>query len=200
MSISWLAILCALVLVFWALGAYNRLVGLRASVAQHLQTVVQLWHDQAQIICERVEQHEPSGESPSRWATIDEDLQRWRSLALSARQLTACLPALQTQPASVASVENIASVLVARHILEANWQRLSCAQADLAGEPVPADLHLLWSQHELLIKERLQTYDSAVTAYHEAIGQFPASVLAKALGFRPTSSLGERKAPAVLSS
>ena len=196
---SWLAILCALVLVFWALGAYNRLVGLRASVAQHLQSVAQLWQAQAQNICQRIEQHELSGDASSRWAAIDEDEQRWRSLALSARQLMACLAALHTQPPLAASIDNVASVQAARQILEANWQRLSSAQADLAGEPVPADLQLLWSQHELLLNERLHSYNSAVASYHEAIGQFPASMLAKAMGFQPTARLGESNAPAAIS-
>jgi LemA protein len=179
----------ALIVVFWALGAYNRLVGLRATVVQHLQNLLELWQAQAQMICTRLAPYEPGEDGGSRWITVDEETQRWRALALSARQFMACCDTLQTPNQQPPAHDDAAAVRAARHIFEANWQQLRDAHADLAGAAVPVDLQLLWSQHELLLKDRLESHTQAVRAYHAAIGQFPASMVAWIFRFEHTGQL-----------
>jgi LemA protein len=188
-STSFVSILLAAVLVFWALGAYNRLVRLRAQVVRSLQALAQLWQTQAQAVGVRLEQFAQGRETESQWATLDEDALRWRPLTLAARQFLACLAILQAKPQQIAALDDVSSVRAARDIFEANWQRLRNEQEDLAGTPIPPDLQLLWAQHEPLALERLRDYNQAVRAYHQGIGQFPALLLAWLFGFGMTSEL-----------
>jgi LemA protein len=178
------------VLVFWALGAYNRLVRLRGQVARSLQALAQQWQAQAQAVGVRLEQYAQGRETESQWASLDEDALRWRPLTLSARQFLSCLAVIQSKPQQIAALDDLSSVRAARDIFEANWQRLLNAQEDLAGASVPPDLQVLWAQHEPLALERLRDYNHAVQAYSQAISQFPALVLAWVFGFGATGELG----------
>lgn len=182
-------IAAALILVFWALGAYNRLVGLRAAVLHHLQVLLQAWMAQAQMIDARLAPYGPGDGANSAWMGVDEETQRWRSLALSARQFIHCCEALGSTAPRLASQDDVASVRAARQLFEANWQNLRDAHADLAGNAVPDDLQSQWAQHELLLKDRLKAYNDAADQYHHAIEQFPASMLAAIFPFERTGSL-----------
>ena len=189
MSSTVITIALLAITVFWALGAHNRLVRLRSHVAQQLQQLVQLWQAQAQAVGLRLEQYAQGRETESQWATLDDDALRWRPLTLAARQFLACLSVLQGKPQQLAVVDDVASVRAARDIFEAAWQRLTAEQEDLAGDAVPPDLQILWAQHEPAAQRKLQEYDDAVAAYHRAIHQFPALLLAWLFGFVMTGKL-----------
>jgi LemA protein len=189
-STSLITIVLACILVFWALGAYNRLVRLRGQVARSLQALASTWQTQAQAVGLRLEQYAQGRETESQWASLDDDALRWRPLTLSARQFLACLTVLQAKPAQVAALDDLSSVRAARDIFESNWQRLINAHDDLAGAPVPPDLQVLWAQHEPMAQERLRDYNQAVQAYAQAISQFPAALLAWVFGFGMTGELG----------
>jgi LemA protein len=189
MSSTVITIAILAITVFWALGAHNRLMRVRSQAAQALQQLVQLWQGQAQAIGLRLEQYAQGKETESQWAALDGDALRWRPLTLAARQFLACLSMLQGKPQQIAAVDDVSSVRAARDIFEAAWQRLLAEQEDLAGTPVPPDLQILWAQHESAAQSKLQEYDEAVTAYHQAIGQFPALLLAWVFGFTMTGKL-----------
>jgi LemA protein len=189
MSATLITAMLATVLVFWALGAYNRLVRLRGHVARSLQALAAQWQAQAQAVGVRLEQYAQGRETESQWATLDDDALRWRPLTLAARQFLACLAVLQAKPQQIAALDDVSSVRAARDIFESNWRRLQNAQDDLAGTPMPPDLQVLWAQHEPLALERLRDYSQAVLAYHQAIGQFPALLLAWLFGFSMTGEL-----------
>jgi LemA protein len=181
-------ILCA-VLVFWALGAYNRLVRLRSQVMRSLQLLVQLWQGQAQAIYAQLEQYAQGRETESQWAALDDDAPRWRPLSLAARQFLACLAVLHAKPQQIGALDDISSVRAARDIFESHWQRLHETQDDLAGTTMPPELEILWAQHEGSAQQHLSEYNEAVDAYHEAIGQFPALLIAWLFGFNMTGRL-----------
>ena len=189
MSASWIALLLAAIAVFWALGAYNRIIRLRTQVMRSLQMLASLWQAQAQAVGLRLAQFAQGQETQSQWATLDEDALRWRPLALAARQFLVCLGCLQAKPHLIAVPDDVASVRAARDIFKAHWQRLQNEREDLAGAPVPPDLQQLWAEHELLSQERLLDYGQAVHTYHQAIGQFPALLLARLCGFGVTGEL-----------
>jgi LemA protein len=189
MSSTVITIALLAITVFWALGAHNRLVRLRSHVVQSLQQLVSLWQSQAQAVGARLEQYAQGRETESQWATLDDDALRWRPLTLAARQFLACLSVLQAKPQNLAAVDDISSVLAAREIFEAAWLRLTTEQDDLAGTPVPPDLQILWAQHDSAAQRKQQEYDEAVTAYHQAIDQFPALLLAWVFGFGMTGKL-----------
>jgi LemA protein len=184
-------LLCsALVLVFWVLGAYNRLVRLRSQVVRSLQALMLQWRSQAVMLNQRLEQFAQGTESESQWAMLGEDALRWRPLALSARQFLTCLAVLEAHPQHIAALDDISAVRAAREIFESHWRRLVMMQDDLAGTPIPPDLHIMWAQHESVAQEKCRDYNSAVHNYHEAIRQFPAIILAWLFGFGITAELG----------
>ncbi len=189
MSATVITLIIAAILVFWALGAYNRLVRLRAQVARRLQALALQWQAQVQQISERLEQYAQGQETESQWASLDDDAPRWRPLLLAARQFLACLGQLQTRPEQIAALDDASSVRAARDIFETAWLRLQTAQDDLAGANVPPDLSVLWAQHEPAVLEKLRDYNEAVQDYHQAIGQFPALLLAWLFGFGMTAKL-----------
>ena len=178
------------ILVFWALGAYNRLVRLRGQVSRSLAALATQWQTQAQAVGVRLEQYAQGRETESQWASLNDDAMRWRPLTLAARQFLACLAVIQAKPQQIAALDDVSSVRAARDIFEANWQRLQSEQDDLAGTAIPPDLQILWAQHEPLALEKLRDYNQAVRAYCLAIGQFPAAVLAWIFGFSVTGELG----------
>jgi LemA protein len=189
-STSFIVVLLACILVFWVLGAYNRLVRLRGQLTRSLQSLAQQWQLQAQAVGQRLAQYSQGRETVSQWDSLDEDALRWRPLDLSARQFLACLVVLQAKPQEIAALDDLSSVRAAREIFEANWQRLVSAQDDLAGAPMPPDLQVLWAQYEQLAVERLRDYNQAVQIYNQAIGQFPAVLVAWVFAFRMTGELG----------
>lgn len=189
MNATLIAAALATVLVFWILGAYNRLVRLRGHVAKSLQELAVQWQAQAQAVGLRLEQYAQGRETESQWASLDEDALRWRPLTLAARQFLACLAVLQAKPTQVAALDDASSVRAARNIFESNWQRLLGVQDDLAGAPIPPDLQVLWALHEPLAQERLRDYNLSVQAYNQAINQFPALLLAWLFGFNATGEL-----------
>lgn len=189
MSLTLIVSLVAAILVFWILGAYNRIVRLRGQVTRNLQALVSQWQLQAQAVGLHLEQYAQGRDTESQWATLDDDALRWRPITLSARQFLACLAILQTKAQQLAAVDDVSSVQVAREIFEANWLRLKNAQEDLAGTPVPPELQLLWAKHEPISHERLHDYNEAVRAYHQAITQFPTLLIAWVFGFGATAQL-----------
>jgi LemA protein len=186
-STSVIALSLAAVLVFWALGAYNRIVRLRAQVARDLRGLLLTWRSQVAAISARLEQYSQGSESESQWAGLDDDALRWRPLTLSARQFLACLKVLEAKPQAIAALDDASAVHAARDVFESHWQQLQVEQEDLAGAPMPPELRMLWAQHETAVQERLRDYNAAVDAYHEAIGQFPALLLAWLFGFGMTA-------------
>jgi LemA protein len=179
----------AAILVFWVLGAHNRLVRLRSQVVRNLQALAQMWRAQVSDISLRLDQYSQGSESESQWAGLDSDALRWRPLTLSARQFLACLQVLEAKPQTIAGLDDVSAVHAARAVFESHWQRLQIEQEDLAGAPVPPELKMLWVQHEAGVLERLRDYNAAVDAYHQAIGQFPALLLAWLFGFGMTARL-----------
>jgi LemA protein len=187
LSTSVVSLIVAAVLVFWALGAYNRLVRLRAQVVRSLQDVTQIWRQQVSQISAQLEQYSQGSESESQWAGLAEDAPRWRPLTLSARQFLACLKVLEAKPHTLAAFDDVSAVRAARDVFESHWHQLQVEKEDLAGAPVPHELKLIWVQHEASVLERLRDYHAAVEAYHQAIGQFPALLLAGLFGFGKTA-------------
>ena len=179
---AWIGVIVLLVALFWALGAYNRLTRLRARAWLTLDQVLESWTAQANLLSERLAPYEPQADS-SAWVAVHDETLQWRALAAAARQLATCCKALAIGGGKLPDRDALASVWEARAVFDSHWQRLKEAHADLAGAAIPADLQTMWSQHELLAGERVAACQQALAAYHGAIHQFPASVLARFFKF-----------------
>ncbi len=176
-------VVCALV-VFWVLGAYNRLVGLRSQVVQALQVLATQWQANAQGLRSEIADLSRAPDSDSAWASLGDDAASWRLLAQSARQFQACLAALAAKPHALPTRDDLSSASAAHEVMQSAWQRLKSTHDDLAGEAVPQSLALLWQHQQQQALDKLQHYNSHASAYNHAVQQFPALLVAWIFGFK----------------
>jgi LemA protein len=175
----WIAAATAAVLAFWVLGAYNRLVALR-------NTVADAWSQADEALRRRGEGTE---------ALVS---------ALRA-PLVAELGSLDALWAAHAQAARAAGAMSARPLLAANAQAWAEAERHLGaaasrvfalaeghGEAIRGDETLgaavnaaraAWSEGEEHLRFARQLFNAAAAAYDEAIAIFPTSLLSRAFGF-----------------
>ncbi len=177
------------VTVFWALGAYNRLVKLRSDMVRALQSLAVQWQSSAQAVRHELATLSHTQESDSTWASLGDDANNWRPLALATKQFQACIAGVLAKPNAAPPVDDIASIRAAHEVMQGAWQRLSDTHEDLAGAAVPQRLALLWQEQSLLAQEKLRQYNACVQAYNQSVAQFPAIFLAWIFAFDPAQSM-----------
>jgi LemA protein len=175
MLTSPLAWLAAALLLFWAFGAYNRLVRLRADakiafeqVERQLQQEVLLVSSlQAQVALR------PHEAEPAAWITLQG----------AATQLAVTLALARQAPLDTDRVD---ALCAAGDVLAMAWERIQRLDThDLAGPRLPEELG---TQHATLradLRAAKEAFNRAVANYNEAIAQFPAALLAWVFAFRP---------------
>ena len=177
------------VLFFWAVGAYNRLVVLRASVAKQFAAVdaqlirVLVWL-QGNLPASMRDMLSEMEEAALPEALLKND----RDLKLLAilEALSDSLDLARTQPLSAVVMQKVNQDRLAL----AAWAK-SEVRAGQSGEatwfidPLPYKFDRLKAQAWPL----MDAYNQAATKYNDAVLQFPASVLAKQLNFVPAQTL-----------
>jgi LemA protein len=175
----------AAVAVFWSVGAYNRLVRLRsdanaafAALQSELSKQVQLVHDCVP----------PEDEwAPSQFTGGSAF---WGGLQGAASQLSASLASAKSRPLDP---ERIAALGAAQEVLSMAWDRAERDDAhDLAGPRLPENFSGERQQLVRMTQAATEHFNQAVTRYNEAIGQFPAVMLAWLFGFHPARGLRAR--------
>lgn len=181
----------AAVLLFWGVGAYNRLMRLRADANIAFATVDGELARQVEL----VRQHLPPPE-PTQPAPLDgEPTSFWSGLHAAAGQLAATLSAARGKPLDAA---NIAALNAAQQVLGTAWERAERDDAhDLAGPRLPETMLLRRQQMLLQAHAATEAFNQAVTRYNEGIAQFPALVLAWLFGFKPARPLSPVIVPAL---
>lgn len=178
---GWFWGLCALT-VFWALGAYNRLVRLRAQAAgkyAELMAVLQVQIDLAQQTLSD--------------AAADPALQRaaadashmaasWRRLNAASTHASVALARMQEHPLVPQSARDLN---LAWATLEAVWDELRVSPWSL----LPESVRQQWQQQQLLSQPLRRAFNQAIDAYNQAIVQWPASVIARAWHFEAAQRL-----------
>lgn len=183
LSLEWM--LLAL-LVFWAVGAYNRLARLRSSCVQQfgvLDAHLGQWHAMLQAF-----EAQPKVEGQG--AAL---VHAQAALYQTAAQLQSALVDARGRPlreTALASLEHACSAL------EVAWQAMAKMAADGAqpGASSPDADPLLpwqqrWTEHQVRNRLGLQQFNAAAERYNAAIAQYPARLLAWLLGFRPVRRL-----------
>jgi len=164
------------VLLFWGVGAYNRLVRLRGEANAAFGELEEQLQRQVALV-DTVLGDEPEsifeGAQPSFWG----------GLQGAAGQLRASLAAARQRPLDR---ERMAALGAAQSVLATAWDRAERDDAhDLAGPRLPDTLTGQRAQltgHCVAAAER---FSRAVGHYNEAIAQFPALLLAWLFGFKP---------------
>lgn len=158
------------VLLFWALGAYNRLVRLRARVLTAFAPLAVHLARYGEVVDQIP--------SPHDWEALDPRvglLAAWRQFELS-------LKAARAQPLDALALQALGA---AQATLQSAWHRLCQAPVDLAGEPLPPAWLQQWANLDQQASPLAQTFNQHMAEYNHAIAQFPAAVLAWLFGFKP---------------
>lgn len=168
-------------LLFWMVGAYNRLVRLRAAVLQTfgaLDTFFVRWIALMSECLNALGDAQPGQPMADAHAAV----------AAATAQMGASLAVARAQPLDGAA---IAALGAGRQALGAAWQAL--IEAGAGGDAAVQGELALWArQNEGLRQQSLSARDAfneAVRGYNGAITQFPASLLAWLFGFRETQGL-----------
>lgn len=163
------SLVVAAVLVFWVIGAYNRLVGLRNAIAAAwapIDTALKRRHEIVPTLLAELR-----AELPDEHRTFD-------ALLAASVQVAACSDAVRARPstarpvASLALAEGVYAGAVARLVaLVEQHPRLAAkdAVAPLLAELKEIDGRLVFSR---------QWFNDAAAVYDEAARQFPTSLLA----------------------
>ena len=183
----WPVLLVLALVFFWAIGAYNRLVRLRAAVGTAFAALEPLLRERLAWVKGALPPAEPPApDAPA--STLDEPrTQAWARLDAAGEQLALALAPVRSQPVSARAVCSLAQAQAALH---AAWVAVAPPEA---GQALQAQWDRLRHQELPLTG----AFNEAVRAYNAAATQFPAMVMARLCGFRPGQMLeptGEDKA------
>jgi LemA protein len=186
-----LLIFCAILatLFFWAVGAYNRLVLLRANVAkqfaavdaQLLRVLVWLQGNLPASMRDMLSEMEEAA-LPEALLKNERDLKLLDIL----EALSDSLDAARTQPLSPVVMQNVNQNRLALAVwAKAEVRAGQSGEATWFIDPLPYKFDRLKAQAWPL----MDAYNQAAAKYNEAVLQFPASVLAKQVKFVPAQTL-----------
>ncbi|HVE54529.1 MAG TPA: LemA family protein [Ramlibacter sp.] len=184
-SSSFLPWILAAVTVFWAVGAYNRLVRLRSEAKAAFGVLESELQKQVQLVQACVPPEEDQQASQFSGGSAF-----WGGLQGAGAQLAASLAAAKAKPLDP---ERIAALGAAQEVLGIAWERTERDDAhDLAGPRLPENTSGERVQLVRMAQAATEQFNLAVTRYNEGIGQFPAILLAWLFGFEPARGLRAR--------
>ena len=154
-----------------------------------LQLLAVQWQSSAQAIRHELATLSHAPESDSAWASLGDEANSWRPLALATKQFQACIAGVLAKPHLAPPVDDIASIRAAYEVMQDAWQRLCDTHEDLAGAAVPQRLALLWQHQNSLAQEKVRDYNACVQAYNDSVAQFPAAFLAWIFVFGPAQAM-----------
>jgi LemA protein len=179
-SLAWVAL--AAIILFWAVGAYNRLVRLRSDVVKAFSALDSVLAVQPALIQATL----PAALPPD--VLQDGSLVQWSRLSSAGEQYARSLANARSRPLDP---EAISALCAAQSVLDDVWQIATQpgidAQAGLM-DGLRARLARLADQAAGL----REAFDASVFAYNTAVGQFPAMLLARIWGFKPAGLIQPR--------
>lgn len=170
------------VLLFWALGAHNRLVRLRAKVIGAFAAVDHRLMQVLTLVSERaaVQRGQPEADAVLDAPNVDAE-SGLDGLQGAAIQFEVALRVARKSPLDGPS---IAALRTACATIKVSWER-SQAQPD---EALTANQRA-WEDNQRARNEAMESFNQSVAIYNRAIAQFPAVVLAYFFGFRAAETL-----------
>lgn len=166
--------------VFWAVGAYRRLMGLRAQVNKQFAVLEEMMLGYQSLVQDATT---AAVTSPASWhSAIAPELgaSHWTRLQVAANLSAMAIAHMQEHPLEPSSA--VALVATSRD-LQAAWESLT--HPDVYYISVPEELTRRWSELGIAIQPDLQRFNQTVQTYNEAITLFPASWMARLLKFKP---------------
>ena len=185
MSGSLLLWLTLAMLVFWAVGLYNRLMRMRArafgalgAVEKHLRECIELTRELTM---------NAQGESGYQTEVQSQESVPQGNLLLA--ELEILDRALKDARQKPLAIEPMARLQQAMTALQRVWEGLLTLPGDLAGPAVPEDMQARWSDIALRLETSRNEYNQILRQYNESIAQFPARVIVGLMGVKPGGRL-----------
>ena len=190
--------LVAALLLFWFVGAHNRLVRLRATALQAFGTLDTALVRQLDFVTASAL---PDADVPVPTVVVatSEDVRR-AALQASARQFTALLAATRLRPLDP---EVIAAMSTSLHVMLNAWQRMdpeAVTRSNADGRELRADLLagplesgssiatvIPWPEPSTATEISRVQFNLAVAGYNAAVRQFPAVLVAWLFRLRPAA-------------
>ena len=177
---SLVLIALAALLVFWAVGAYNRLVRLKNTIANAFGQIDVQLKRRYDLIPNLVEaarkylQHESS--------TLE-------AVTLARNQAKSASDAVRSRPTHAGAVVALAAAEQALDSSLGQLFALAEAYPDLKADQTIRDLSEELTSTENKVAFSRQAYNDAVLDYNNAQGQFPALLIASLFSFAPSAML-----------
>ena len=179
----WTSWLLLALLLFWAVGAYNRLVRLRSAAIQafggldaHMVRLIALTGE-----------YEAARGADETAGTGPQDAHA--ALWAAATQFGASLAVLRARPLDVHAAE---ALTAAARVLDTAWQA-ALREAGWSGEGAAPPSLAPWVQRRgqlaLHSASARQQFNDAALQYNAAVAQFPANLLAWLFGFKKAQTL-----------
>ncbi len=168
------------VMLFWSVGAYRRLVGLRTAVNKQFAVLEELMLRYQALVQEATT---AAVTAPSGWqSAISPELgaSHWTRLQVAANLSAMALARMQEHPLEPSSA--VALVATSRDLQDA-WDALT--HPDVYYVAVPLELTQRWAELGISIQPDLQRFNQTVMNYNEAIDLFPAFLMARVFKYKP---------------
>lgn len=167
----------AAVLLFWAVGAYNRLMRLRADANTAFASLEVELSKQIDLV-----RHQLPAPEATQPAALEAGGSFWAGLHGAASQFAASLAVARHRPLEPAGIAALSS---AQEVLAMAWERAERDDAhDLAGPRLPETVTAQRAQLAMQAHAAANQFNQAVARYNEGISQFPALLLAWLFGFK----------------
>lgn len=176
MSWDWLWWLLPALLLFWSVGAYNRLTRLRSDAMTAFASLDARWQQQIGLALAAVPPHVGDGLGD----------EHWTGLRAAAQGLSLAMGALRQ---NTLDRKRAAAAVAARAALIDAWLHLHQGARDLAGDMLPESVVQQWQMGLGECDHLGRQFNAAVQQYNEAVEQFPALILARIFGFQPGCGL-----------
>jgi LemA protein len=174
------ALVAAAILVFWMLGAYNRLVALRNAIGAAWQQVDEALARRATAVVPLV----TALRAPlaAEGAALD-------ALLAGQAQVTAAADALRERPVRPEATAALVRAESAMSSAGARVLALLDLDAALRDREEVAPLVAQWRESEPRLAFARQLFNEAVQAYNDAAAQWPTRLLVPVYGFGPAGRL-----------
>jgi LemA protein len=173
-------------LLFWTMGAYNRLVRLRSRGIAAFANLETFFNQYILMVKTNVPEWSAGAATGHAFSDNDASVAAWAALAAAGDQLNASLKEARARPLNGPTAS---ALRTAFETLCLSWLRLRNLPADLAGAAVPDTLLSQWEMVAVQVERARTDFNRTVTNYNQAIDQFPALLLARVFGFQPAQPI-----------
>lgn len=178
--------LCGALMLFWGIGAYNRLVRLRSAAAKAFAALDEQLVRQLVWVQGTLPEPMRGGSSTAPVELQDEVTAAWARLQAASDQFGVALAQARSQQTDVPSM---ASLVMAHEALRSAWAAALMTGVSPDAVPSADRLQARWMR---LLHQSLPlraAFNEAAQAYNSAIVQFPAALWARLFSFEPIGTV-----------